>query len=142
MATSVRSGSDELGRLIRERRQALGLSRRDLADLADLSYPYVSQLETGYRMPSSTAALVLSKILGLSLDQIFGTSPELDIASRPRSSKSPAPAEPPSMESVVNDVVQRLNQIPPEGRLEALSAVQRQLVQQLVDEQRDAQGPG
>ena len=39
----------ELGRFLEHRRRELGLSRRDLAEQSELSYPYVSQLETSRR---------------------------------------------------------------------------------------------
>ena len=51
MPKSQKTGSERFGRRIRERRQELGLRRRDLVELTGLSYPYVSQIETGYRSP-------------------------------------------------------------------------------------------
>src|SRR5687767_4708251 len=50
----------ELGRFLEHRRRELGLSRRDLADQSGLSYPYVSQLETGDLEPALKAMRALA----------------------------------------------------------------------------------
>jgi transcriptional regulator with XRE-family HTH domain len=47
------------------------MSRRDLVEATGLSYPYISQLETGYRQPSPTAIQKLADALQLSLDDLF-----------------------------------------------------------------------
>lgn len=44
-----------LAAALRDRREDLGLSRREVADRSGLSYPYVSQLENGDREPSLAA---------------------------------------------------------------------------------------
>ena len=71
MADSPKTGNQEFGDLLREAREDRGMSRRDLAEATSLSYPYISQLETGYRMPSPAAIQTLSRVLGVSLDAIF-----------------------------------------------------------------------
>ncbi len=53
----------ELGRFLEHRRRELGLSRRDLADQSGLSYPYVSQLETGDREPALKTMRALAPVL-------------------------------------------------------------------------------
>ena len=55
------------GRVLAEQRKRRGMSRSQLAESAELSYPYVSQLETGLRKPSRDAAARLSRALGISL---------------------------------------------------------------------------
>ncbi len=55
------------GRVLAEQRKKRGMSRSQLAESAELSYPYVSQLETGLRKPSRDAAARLSRALGISL---------------------------------------------------------------------------
>src|SRR3954464_9487117 len=70
-----KSGDERLARLIRERREALGLTRRDLADQTGLSYPYISQLETAYRLPSPKAMHLLARSLGLSASDLFQVLP-------------------------------------------------------------------
>lgn len=71
MADSPKTGNQEFGDLLREAREDRGMSRRDLAEATGLSYPYISQLETGYRLPSPTAIQTLSRVLHVSLDSIF-----------------------------------------------------------------------
>ena len=55
------------GRVLAEQRKKRGMSRSQLAESAQFSYPYVSQLETGLRKPSRDAAARLSRALGISL---------------------------------------------------------------------------
>lgn len=67
------SGKDRyaaLATLLREQRRALGLSRKDVCELTGLSYPYVSQLEGGYRAPSLATARKLADALHLDVEQI------------------------------------------------------------------------
>jgi transcriptional regulator with XRE-family HTH domain len=90
MGDSAKTGSEELGEMLRRARQRLGMSRRDLAESTGLSYPYISQLETGYRMPSSPAMRSLADALGLRVDSLFDAIPP----SGPRDvapTQSPAP---------------------------------------------------
>jgi transcriptional regulator with XRE-family HTH domain len=84
MATSKKTGSEALGELIRTRREDLGMSRRELVEATGLSYPYVSQLETGYRLPSSTALRDLAGALQMSTDELVSVMPE----ERPGSSRT------------------------------------------------------
>lgn len=55
-----------LGRAIQVRRAELGLKRKDLARLASLSYPYLSELENGSKAPSAKALGQLADALKLS----------------------------------------------------------------------------
>ena len=71
MVDSAKTGSKELGELLRRARERRGMSRNDLVEASGLSYPYVSQLETAYRMPSPAAIRKLADALGISLDDIF-----------------------------------------------------------------------
>ncbi len=71
MATNPKTGSEEFGELLRRSRERLGMSRRDLVEATGLSYPYISQLETGYRQPSPAAIQKLADALQLSLDDLF-----------------------------------------------------------------------
>jgi transcriptional regulator with XRE-family HTH domain len=52
-----------LGELIRERRQARGLSLRALARAADASAPHISDIELGRRLPSSALLRRIAKEL-------------------------------------------------------------------------------
>lgn len=71
MAESPKTGSDEFGEAVRRARERRGMSRRDLAETTGLSYPYISQIETGYRMPSTPAMRTLADALGLRPDSLF-----------------------------------------------------------------------
>jgi transcriptional regulator with XRE-family HTH domain len=68
---SATSGSDDpgyyeaLGRAIRVLRTERGLERKDLAEAAGLSYPYLSEIETGRKRPSSKALFVIAEALGV-----------------------------------------------------------------------------
>jgi transcriptional regulator with XRE-family HTH domain len=66
-------GSFELAELLRDGREALGMSRRDLADATGLSYPYISQLETADRRPSPEVMHVLARTLGVDPTRLFAT---------------------------------------------------------------------
>ena len=71
MAESAKTGSQEFGDLLRRARGRRGMSRKDLAEATELSYPYISQLETGYRQPSPAAIQNLASALHISLDEMF-----------------------------------------------------------------------
>ena len=71
MADYAKTGSQDFGDLLRRARERRGMSRKDLAVATDLSYPYISQLETGYRQPSPAAIKKLAIALQISLDEMF-----------------------------------------------------------------------
>ena len=65
------------GEYLQRLRADLGLSRQELADAAGLSYPYISQLERGFKTergvrkrPSETALWQLSGPLGVPVEQL------------------------------------------------------------------------
>src|SRR3954452_7685852 len=60
----------ELGRFLEGRRHELGLSRRDVAEQSGLSYPYVSQLETGDREPALKAMRALAPVLNVRVEEL------------------------------------------------------------------------
>ncbi len=74
---SPKSGNENLAALLRRRRTELGLSRRDVAHRSGLSYPYVSQLETAYRLPSPRAAQALASALDISAGTLFDVLADL-----------------------------------------------------------------
>jgi transcriptional regulator with XRE-family HTH domain len=168
MVASKKTGSDELGELIRARRDDLGMSRRELVEATGLSYPYVSQLETGYRLPSSTALRDLAGALQMSTDELVSVMPAERSGSartsrgsgwitnpsyaRPTSA-APLPARKPRQPgqpqrprrrptAVVEQAVDLLASLPPDQRLDALSKVQRALMAGLVDEEVRRTGRG
>ena len=133
MTKSPRSGSDKLGRLLQQRREALNLSRRDLVDRTDLSYPYVSQLETGYRVPSGAAAKKLAAVLGLSLDDIFATTDQSTRQSTETAATEISTERGRTPPEIVRETVNLLEELPPDIRLQALSEVQTQVMKNLVN---------
>ena len=60
-----------LGRAIKVARTRLGLERKDLAIRADLSYAYLSDIETGRGRPSSSALLAIAKALGMDASSLL-----------------------------------------------------------------------
>ena len=157
MAARKEPGGEEFGRLLTARRHELGLSRREVADASGLSYPYVSQLETGYRLPSHKAIAALAEALELDPGELSASIPyEEALASsdprvrKPRSARSregwygnpeymaaPSPAaSPPSPDPVrvARQVGDLIGSLPADQRLDALNLAQRQVMEDLVSE--------
>lgn len=118
--TAPKTGDIELGRTIAARRDELGMTRKELAEATGLSYPYVAQIETGYRLPSSRHQVPIAKALGLSLDELFGTEDELP----PAKARSAEPRRRASIEDVIAAATAEIESLPTSVRLEALSRVQ------------------
>ncbi|MGY1777765.1 helix-turn-helix domain-containing protein [Geodermatophilus sp. SYSU D00804] len=149
-----KSGDEGLARLIRGRREALGLSRRDLADRTGLSYPYISQLETGYRLPSPKVMHLLARTLGMPASDLFqalpgdtGQDAAVDApAAAPGAPESrwignpdyrePAPQpRPGTPEEAARAAISALEVLPPDRRLEALATVQAAVLAGVVRDQ-------
>jgi transcriptional regulator with XRE-family HTH domain len=146
-----KSGDEELGRLIRERRESLGLSRRDLADRTGLSYPYISQLETAYRLPSSKALQALARGLSMPASDLFQVFPsdtqQFDAQAAPQAAPSsrwianptylePTTQRPSAMsEEAVGAAVSALEALPAQDRLDALAKVQAAVLAGIVRDQ-------
>jgi transcriptional regulator with XRE-family HTH domain len=64
-------GSEEFGAWLAAKRKDVGMSRYELADACGISYPYVSQLETGYRNPSAAVVQALSVALGVDAGELL-----------------------------------------------------------------------
>ena len=131
MTNSPKTGDIELGRKIAARREELGLSRKDLAQATDLSYPYIAQIETGYRLPSTRHQIPIARALGLSLDELFSTEDSLP---RPRPRRADG-SQRPSIDEVVDRAAQEIEALPPSVRLEALSRIQLRIMQGVAEEQ-------
>ncbi|MGP3533443.1 helix-turn-helix domain-containing protein [Microbacterium sp. RD1] len=67
-----------LGREIRAARTAKKLSTRALAAAADISQPFLSQIESGHTMPSIATLFRLAKVLGISPSALLPSPPEPD----------------------------------------------------------------
>jgi len=60
-----------LGRAIVQRREELGLSRKEVAAGSGLSYPYLSELENGTKQGSPSALTAVAKALGLAHHELL-----------------------------------------------------------------------
>ena len=80
-ATDRRS-SATLGARLREERDRLGLSLRELARRLDVSPSLVSQIETGKTQPSVRTLYAIVSELGVSLDEVFEPSDGVAAPSR------------------------------------------------------------
>jgi transcriptional regulator with XRE-family HTH domain len=60
-----------LGRAIRVTRTEQGLERKELARLAGLSYPYLSEIEKGKKRASTEALLPIARALGLKQSELL-----------------------------------------------------------------------
>src|SRR3954468_20836774 len=85
---SAKTGSEELARLIRDRREQLGMSRQDLADATGIPYPTVAQIETAYRGVSPSRLGVIARVLGLDPKELY------DLLAADTSESPPEPTPP------------------------------------------------
>lgn len=149
-----KSGDERLARLIRERRQARGLSRRDLADQTGLSYPYISQLETAYRLPSPKVMQLLARSLGMPASDLFQALPNDTLRAEEAEIQARAPQPPASTwianptyneparqwpvaaaEDAARSAINALEALPPDSRLDALARVQAAVLAGIVRDQ-------
>ena len=164
MAARKEPGAEEFGRRIKGRREELGMSRRDLVVASGLSYPYVSQLETGYRLPSHKALAALAEALELPPNELSASIPyeqalassDLRASRKPRLSSAPSAAgaawygNPEFAVGAARDVGMSVSQkpnrvaqqivdlvggLPRDQRLDALNLAQREVIERLVTEE-------
>ena len=64
-------GQSPLGDFIRRQRELQKLSMRQLAELAGISNPYLSQIERGLRRPSAEVLQALAKALQISAESLY-----------------------------------------------------------------------
>jgi transcriptional regulator with XRE-family HTH domain len=67
----VREQLQALGAFIRARRTQAQMSLRDLADLTNVSNPYLSQIERGLHEPSVRVLKSISEALNVSIDTLL-----------------------------------------------------------------------
>ena len=103
------------------------MSRKQLADLTRLSYPYIAQIETGYRLPATKHQIYLAKALGMSLDELFGHEDE-----SPQAPERTTMRRRITMEEAVDRSVETLEALPPSVRLQALSQIQLRVMERLA----------
>jgi transcriptional regulator with XRE-family HTH domain len=75
---SVTSLRADLGEYLREQRHSARLSLRQLADLAGVSNPYLSQIERGLKKPSAEILQQLAKGLRISAESLYVRAGILD----------------------------------------------------------------
>jgi transcriptional regulator with XRE-family HTH domain len=88
----VREQLQSLGAFIRAQRQQAQMSLRDLADLTNVSNPYLSQIERGLHEPSMRVLKSISDALEVSIDTLLARAGLVTDASR--ADHDPAAAEP------------------------------------------------
>lgn len=71
VGAGVGAGVGKVGEILKEQRLASRLSLRQLADLAGVSNPYLSQIERGLRKPSAEVLNQLAKALRISAEQLY-----------------------------------------------------------------------
>ena len=64
-------GSESLGEFLRRQRELHELSMRQVADMAGISNPYLSQIERGLREPSERVMDALARSLELSAESLY-----------------------------------------------------------------------
>ena len=134
----------ELGRFLEHRRGELGLTRRQLADRSGLSYPYVSQLETGDREPALKALHKLAPVLEVRPEELAALVAGGEWLSTSSSTYESAPAprivrastEPPAYnrEKVLLSLERRLREVPPLERISLLNELIAVAVEELGNE--------
>lgn len=67
-----------LGDYLREQRTQAQMSLRQLADLAEVSNPYLSQIERGLRKPSAEVLQQIAKALRISAESLYVRAGILD----------------------------------------------------------------
>ncbi len=69
-----------VGTAIKLRRTELGLGRRELAERAGLSYPYVSEIENGKKQGSQASLRAIAEALGLRPHELLAWGEDLEDA--------------------------------------------------------------
>lgn len=77
---SLQPPHEGLGKAIAMRRTELGLKRRGLADRAELSYPYISEIENGLKEPSPAALGRIAQALEMDRSELMILSERYDEA--------------------------------------------------------------
>lgn len=79
-----RSQLRQLGEFLREQRRAAQLSLRQVAARANISNPYLSQIERGLHEPSSMVLRSLARALGISAETLLAQAGVLESAASHR----------------------------------------------------------
>ena len=76
---SINRTVEGLGEYLREQRRLAQMSLRQLSDLADVSNPYLSQIERGLRRPSAGVLQQIAKALRISAESLYIRAGILDL---------------------------------------------------------------
>jgi transcriptional regulator with XRE-family HTH domain len=91
---------EALGRAIKVARTELGLSRKELAAKAQISYPYVADIESGRGRLSSSALLAVARALEMSPSELMARAEFfVDRMQEPSSATAEAATVPPARSS-------------------------------------------
>ena len=71
MVAHLNSNLNQLGEFIKEQRDQAKVSLRQLAELAEVSNPYLSQIERGLRKPSADILQQIAKGLRISAETLY-----------------------------------------------------------------------
>ena len=134
----------ELGRFLEHRRGELGLTRRQLADRTGVSYPYISQLETGDREPALKALHKLAPVLEVRPEELaallaggewLSTSDSMyTSAPPPRSVKPSSERTGFNRDKVMLSLERRLREVPPLERIALLNELIAVAVEELASD--------
>lgn len=75
----------DVGNFIRQQRELAQQSIRDLAKVAGVSNPYLSQIERGLRKPSAEILQQLARAMKISAESLYERAGILDPSGEPRS---------------------------------------------------------
>ncbi|MFN2489304.1 MAG: helix-turn-helix domain-containing protein [Actinomycetota bacterium] len=78
-----------LGAAIKRIRSEQGLNRRELEKETELSYPYLSEIESGKKMPSTQTLRRIAQALGIEAHQLLQEAEE---GMRPQDRSAPRPS--------------------------------------------------
>lgn len=146
-------------RLLVEHRKRRGMSRSQLAEAAELSYPYISQLETGIRKPSRKASNVLANALGIDVRELEGAIPadasdslqlqraeiftserltshhafEMDGGRPPVVAMTNSGGQDWTREDILGQMLDLLEEFDSEERLDVLAEVQKRAMRRMLD---------
>lgn len=150
MADPGKPDSREVGERIKRRRDELGMKRKTLAEAAGISYPYISQLETGSRDASLPTQIALARALDVSLDALFAPedlprsssssaaaliplgSPDLSGWAPSATAPSPSASTTSILDTVVEAATQQIERLPTSMRVDALNKIHLRVMRSLA----------
>jgi transcriptional regulator with XRE-family HTH domain len=83
---------EALGHAIKVERTAQGLGRRELADRAGISYPYLSEIENGAKRAGPKPLLLIARALGVTQSDLMRIAEEQSEARTAQTASAPAMA--------------------------------------------------